>query len=113
MAEAQLLGPVSSKNVTPILLLVTLTHGCVALVLHHDDVVVLQVDLYEHAQILGNLISKGPVPNVETHCIYGEHLNQQALQPQPPSGWQPLPCSSCLIRLCSPVAQCALSPGGP
>jgi hypothetical protein len=36
-------------------------------------VLLLQVELYEHAQILGNLMSKGPVPGVETYCIYGEN----------------------------------------
>lgn len=28
-------------------------------------------ELFDQAQVLGQLLSKGPVPGVDTHCVYG------------------------------------------
>jgi hypothetical protein len=35
----------------------------------------LQVDMYPTVHTLDELIAKGPVPGVETFCIYGNNIN--------------------------------------
>lgn len=61
----------------------------------------MQVELYEHAQIMGNLMSKGPVPGVDTYCIYGAGNQACSGQHVVASMWCQIFCySGILLSLC-------------
>ena len=78
----------------------------VSLLLCHPLPTLQQAELYEHSQILGNLIGKGPVPGVETYCIYGAcraestDANLCTSAPhQATPGWCSMPKRHCMVYL--------------